>query len=157
MSRTPSPKIAERNAKIVTEYQTEELTVKTLSDKYGISPQAIRLVLKRAGAQATRKAGAPHGSQHPNSVYERKPVSQLHVKAGYRFNDHLWRITMDRVSDLAVDLGISELVLVHFRLGMGDPTLSQLQKIATYMGIPVHELLDPTYDIRAPVKRSDDN
>lgn len=158
MSRTPSPAIKQRNAAIVKKWVDEGVGVKALSDEFGPSPQGIRAILRDAGVRSTRKRGSPSGAEHPAAIYDKPVISQLHVKAGMKFNYYVWRITKESITDVAVKLGLSERLLSLFRLGLGDPTLSQLMRIANYMGVELRELIDPTYDIKPSLaKRSDDH
>lgn len=156
MSRTPSPAIKERNAAICKEWQSGKIGPKALADKYGVSPQTIRIVLRDSGERSTRKGGCPGGVEHPAAIYDKPTLSQLHVHAGARFNDYVWRVTKERITDVAVQLNISSQLLNLFRLGLGDPTMSQLMRIADYMGVHVRDLIDPTYDIKPPPKKGSD-
>lgn len=116
----------ERDQEIRERY-VDGATANELSRSYGLSEPRIRQIV----------AGVKKGRQGR----ENRPVSDVHKRLGrrvydFRFDNQLTRRYM------AVKLGWSVSKLYNVEEGLVDPTLLDLQDIATFMKTSIGELLN---------------
>lgn len=116
----------ERDQEIRELYAQPQHTAASLARAYGLSEPRIRQIV--AGVEKDRKSR------------ERRPVSEAHKRLGLKIYNHRWdnQLTKKAVAD---KLGWSVSKLHNLEQGLIDPTLTDLQDIATFMKLELGEVL----------------
>lgn len=116
----------DRDQEIRERYQ-QGLTANELSRSFGLSEPRIRQIV----------AGVKKGPQ----ARGQKAVSDAHKRLGRKVYDYRFDNQISR-RQMATKLGWSLSKLYHLEEGLVDPTLLDLQDIATYMKVNIGELIN---------------
>lgn len=117
---------SERNSDIIHDY-TSGRTALELSRTYGLSEPRIRQIV--SGVKKTKRLG------------DKRPISDAHRRLGMAVYDFRFDNQMTRRS-VAARLGWSVAKLFNMEQGFIDPTLLDLQDLASFMKRNLGELLD---------------
>jgi len=123
--------INERNQQIMESY-AKGSTANELSRVFGLSIPRIRQIV----------AGVERDNPQPQN---RKPISETHRKFGLRVYDFRYDAELSR-RYMAEKLGWSVGKLANIEQGLVDPTLLDLQDLATFMRKNMGELLDNVFN-----------
>ena len=133
MPRKPDPQVAERNQKMCQEFLASERRIPTvdLGRKYGVTPSRVGSILAAAGlvSRENRRTPGPYA--------DRKPASVLLKSLGSVLSEAC------QVSDVkpSLALAMNESLLTRMKSGLHDFSVTELERIAAWMGVSVIELL----------------
>lgn len=137
MERVPDPELQKRNKQIIDSWLGGD-SIDTLARSNGLSPSMVRVIVMDSGIPASDRVRVPR--RRP--LYQRKPLSNLHTQIG---ND----ISYKRITELDMGQGafaknvrLSKQRLAQIECGVCDPSLSELIRIAKYLEISIHELVE---------------
>jgi len=144
MSRTPDPSVAERNQQLI-EFHSANPTAsyELMCRKFGMSNALVYAVLSKAGRVGRDLRPTPR-----EKTVDQKAISNFHVLLGAevsRFLNecNLARQVVEGIDEgaLARQIGMSKAYFNKLKIGLHDPTLYQLEKIAEWMSLPLSELI----------------
>ena len=136
MPHSPYDRTLERNRKVVEAFQAEPLgSREALARRFGVSPQVLDRILKDAGT------GPPQ--RRPRiKLIDMPPLSDLHWALGAVLDEHLRKLHAGKLTDHAFGSGVgSTQRLSMLLLGVQDITLTELQRLAAYVGSTPGEIL----------------
>lgn len=155
MARKADPNIALRNQKIQADFRANPFqTDLELSERYGVKPARIRQILDEVHLRSSNRRRDPSIEPGVNML---KPRSNMHVILGSELQTAHLEATVSNTTiggelvspeqslrDLAEQLAFSVVTLRRVFLGQENLTLSELQRIAKWMKLPVSSLIATT-------------
>lgn len=136
--------LEKRNQEIIATYENDtQVTIQYLKDRFGLSPDYIRQILKKAGViLRADPTGRP-------SMLRLKPLSKGHIWLGHQIDIHLAK--HGSVMDLSQKVRMSTHKLSLARFGAHDFTLSELQSLSRILHISLpRELVEGAPIIHRP-------
>jgi hypothetical protein len=143
MPRSNDPRIAERNQKLIDDYNLDRFQdYAVLGARYGVKAQLCYRILSDAGLTRSNKR-KPRLKQS-----DRKPISNLHALLGSKVKHALFSATLDergnadfQIGGYARTLKMSPQKLSSIFLGVEDMSLSDLMIICDKIHRPVSDFL----------------
>lgn len=145
MSRTNAPsrqKLEQRNKEIAAAAEAGA-SLSALTSMYGMSKDGIRNVLRKEGIKLQRQSRPRRGAD-PRTLDGAKALSTLHRQIGVRLDSWATFEFEGSQTEAALEINMSAMRFGLAKLGAYDYTLTDLQRIAGKLGMPVSELASLT-------------
>lgn len=139
MARTADLRVAERNQKLLDDFKSNNRqSYKDLSARYGVSESMLYVILRNGGviSSSERKPRMKGADQVAISNLNRMLGSLVDLRIHDKLLDHDQRRPPEvNLSEASVELRMTTAHLRGIIQGTIDPTLSEISKIAAFLGL----------------------